>query len=162
MIGLIWAQSRNGVIGVDGRLPWRVPEDMAHFSAVTAGSTVVMGRATWESLPRRFRPLPGRRNVVLSRDPAYVADGAETGTDLAAALGSAETVWVTGGLAVYEAAMPLADVLEVTEVDLEVEGDVRAPVVGAGWERARTAPTTGWDTSVEGPRYRVVSWRRPR
>ncbi|MGI4895085.1 MAG: dihydrofolate reductase, partial [Janthinobacterium lividum] len=89
MIGLVWAQSANGIIGVDGRIPWRIPEDMAHFAALTMGSSVVMGRATWESLPPRFRPLPGRRNLVLSRDPGYVAEGAEVVHDLASARASA-------------------------------------------------------------------------
>jgi dihydrofolate reductase len=157
MIGLVWAQSANGVIGADGRIPWRVPEDLAHFSALTTGSTVVMGRATWESLPARFRPLPGRRNLVLSRDPGYVAEGAEVVPDLAGALASAGDVWVVGGSAVYRAAMEHADVLVVTEVDLVVEGDTRAPEVGPGWERVQVGD---WATSTAGPRFRIGTWRR--
>ena len=157
MIGLVWAQSANGVIGVDGRIPWRIPEDLAHFSELTAGSTVVMGRATWESLPPRFRPLPGRRNVVLSRDADYVAEGAEVAHDLTAALASAGTVWVAGGNAVYQAALEHADVLVVTEVDLEVDGDTRAPSVGGEWSRAETGE---WRTSAKGPRFRIGTWRR--
>ncbi len=76
-LGLVWAQSTSGVIGRDGGIPWHVPEDMAHFKQLTAGCTVVMGRRTWESLPARFRPLPGRRNVVLTRQSGYRAEGAE-------------------------------------------------------------------------------------
>lgn len=157
MIGLVWAQSTNGVIGVDGRIPWRIPEDMAHFSRTTAGATVVMGRATWESLPATFRPLPGRRNVVLSRDPAYDAPGASTCTDLAVALQADGDVWVMGGHAVYTAALASADTLVVTEVDLVVEGDTRAPAVGPEWERVEVTP---WLTSVKGPRYRIGTWGR--
>lgn len=157
MIGLVWAQSRNGVIGADGRIPWRVPEDLAHFSALTAGSTVVMGRATWESLPARFRPLPGRRNLVLSRDPGYAAEGAEVVHDLPGALAGAGDVWVIGGSAVYRAALEHADVLVVTEVDLVVEGDTRAPEVGPGWERVEVGD---WATSTGGPRFRIGTWRR--
>lgn len=161
MIGLVWAQSANGVIGADGRIPWRIPEDMAHFSDLTAGSTVVMGRATWESLPPRFRPLPGRRNVVLSRDVDYVAEGAEVVHDLSTALAStgpaARDVWVMGGNAVYQAALEHADVLVVTEVDLEVEGDTRAPRVGAEWSRTETGE---WRTSAKGPRFRICTWHR--
>ena len=75
-IGLIWAQSTSGVIGRDGSIPWALPEDLAHFKRLTMGHTVVMGRRTWESLPVRFRPLPGRRNIVVSRNPDYRAEGA--------------------------------------------------------------------------------------
>ncbi|PRY08311.1 dihydrofolate reductase [Kineococcus rhizosphaerae] len=157
MIGLVWAQSTNGVIGADGRIPWRVPEDLAHFSRLTAGATVVMGRATWESLPPRFRPLPGRRNVVLSRDAAYDAPGAEVRTDLHDALSLPGDVWVVGGHAVYEAALPRADVLVVTEVDLVVDGDTPAPRVGPGWRREHEGE---WATSTGGPRFRVVTWTR--
>ncbi|WP_432514190.1 dihydrofolate reductase [Kineococcus sp. SYSU DK001] len=157
MIGLVWAQSANGVIGADGRIPWRVPEDLAHFSQLTGGSTVVMGRATWESLPARFRPLPGRRNLVLSRDAGYDAPGAEVVTDLDTALGSAGDVWVVGGHAVYEAALARADVLVVTEVDLHVDGDTRAPAVVEPW---RPVEAGEWRTSSAGPRFRVVTWRR--
>ncbi|GAA0315552.1 dihydrofolate reductase [Kineococcus aurantiacus] len=157
MIGLVWAQSANGVIGAGGRIPWRVPEDLAHFSRLTAGATVVMGRATWESLPARFRPLPGRRNLVLSRDGAYEPPGAEVLTDLAAALAVPGDVWVVGGSAVYEAALPVADVLVVTEVDLVVDGDARAPRVGPPWRPVETGP---WTTSTAGPRFRVVTHRR--
>ncbi|GAB3456961.1 dihydrofolate reductase [Kineococcus endophyticus] len=157
MIGLVWAQSRNGVIGVDGRIPWRIPEDMAHFSALTTGATVVMGRATWESLPPRFRPLPDRRNVVLSRTAGYDAPGAEVVADLDVALGLRTDVWVMGGQAVYAAALARADVLVVTEVDLDVAGDTHAPAVGDPWRRVEEGQ---WRTSSAGPRFRVVTWRR--
>ena len=160
MIGLVWAQSANGVIGARGRIPWHVPEDLVNFSALTLGATVVMGRATWESLPPRYRPLPGRRNVVLSRERGYAAPGAEVTDDLAAALASAPQVWVVGGQAVYQAALEHADRLVVTEVDLLVDGDTSAPVVGQGWRRAAVEPAQGWATSAEGPRYRTVTWER--
>jgi dihydrofolate reductase len=157
VIGLVWARSSNGIIGVDGRIPWRIPEDLAHFSELTAGSTVVMGRATWESLPPKFRPLSGRRNVVLSRDPGYDAPGAETSTDLDDALGRGADVWVMGGNAVYQAALASADVLVVTEVDLVVDGDTKAPDVGPEWQRVEV---TDWTTSSKGPRFRIGTWRR--
>ncbi|MEZ0166506.1 dihydrofolate reductase [Kineococcus sp. LSe6-4] len=157
MIGLVWAQSADGVIGADGRIPWRVPEDLAHFSALTTGTTVVMGRATWESLPARFRPLPDRRNVVLSRTAGYDAPGAEVVTDLDVALAMGTDVWVVGGQAVYAAALDRADVLVVTEVDVHVDGDTRAPAVGDPW---RPVETGQWRTSSAGPRFRVVTWRR--
>ncbi|MBO3087512.1 dihydrofolate reductase [Cellulomonas dongxiuzhuiae] len=160
MIGLVWAQTPAGVIGDGGTIPWHVPEDMAHFREVTAGGTVVMGRATWESLPERFRPLPGRRNVVLSRDPAYDAPGATVVTDLDAALAAAPDVWVIGGGAVYAATIDRADRLEVTVVDLDVPGDTRAPVVGAGWRRTGGGDGTPWLVSRTGTRFRFESWRR--
>ncbi|PRC48787.1 dihydrofolate reductase, partial [Mycobacterium sp. ITM-2017-0098] len=75
-LGMIWAQSSSGVIGRDNGIPWRVPEDMARFKEITMGHTVIMGRLTWESLPAKFRPLPGRRNVVVTRQADYTADGA--------------------------------------------------------------------------------------
>lgn len=160
MIGLVWAQTPAGVIGDGGGIPWHVPEDMAHFREVTAGGTVVMGRATWESLPTRFRPLPGRRNVVLSRDPAYDAPGAEVVTDLDAALAVDADVWVIGGGAVYAATVARADVLEVTVVDVDVPGDTTAPVVGPGWRCVAGGPDAPWQVSRTGTRYRFDTWRR--
>ncbi|ADG74426.1 Dihydrofolate reductase [Cellulomonas flavigena DSM 20109] len=160
MIGLVWAQTPEGVIGDAGAIPWHVPEDMAHFREVTAGGTVVMGRATWESLPQRFRPLPGRRNVVLSRDAAYDAPGATVLDDLETALHSAEDVWVIGGGAVYAATLDRADRLEVTVVDLDVPGDTRAPTIGPGWRRASGGPDTPWLVSRTATRYRFDSWVR--
>ncbi|HUX71528.1 MAG TPA: dihydrofolate reductase [Cellulomonadaceae bacterium] len=160
-LGLIWAQARGGVIGVDGGLPWHLPEDLAHFRRTTAGCPVVMGRATWESLPTRFRPLPGRTNVVLSRRPGFVADGATVVTDLSAALDAAgRDAWVIGGSSVYAEAITLADRLEVTEVDLEVTGDTHAPPIDSAWVEVARAPATGWHTSTTGDRYRFVSYRR--
>ncbi|WP_432565266.1 dihydrofolate reductase [Kineococcus sp. SYSU DK003] len=157
MIGLVWAQSANGVIGLDGRIPWRIPEDMAHFAELTGGGTVVMGRATWESLPPKFRPLPGRRNLVLSRNPAFDAPGAEVVADLEAALQGPGDVWVIGGHAVYQAALAHADELVVTEVDLVVDGDTRAPRVGPEWQRTAVGE---WRTSTGGPRFRIGTWHR--
>jgi dihydrofolate reductase len=155
VIGLIWAQAANGVIGRDNAIPWHIPEDMAHFSSVTSGSTVVMGRRTWESLPPRFRPLPGRRNVVLTRDTAWQADGATVVHRLDAAL--AGDVWVMGGADLYARALPCADVVELTEVQESFDGDVYAPALGEQWRIASRDPAGGWHVSASGLHYR---WTR--
>lgn len=160
MIALVWAQSPEGVIGDAGTIPWHVPEDMAHFRELTTGGTVVMGRATWQSLPERFRPLPGRRNVVLSRDPRFDAPGATVVDDLEVALAAAPDVWVIGGGAVYAATIGRADRLEVTVVDVDVPGDTRAPVVGDGWRRVTGGPDEPWQVSRTGARYRFETWQR--
>jgi dihydrofolate reductase len=140
-IGLIYAQSRNGVIGHGGTLPWHLPEDLAHFKRTTLGAPVLMGRKTWDSLPPRFRPLPGRRNIVITRDPRWHAEGAERAGSLDEAVALAEgadTVWVTGGAEVFRLALPRAHVAVVTEIDAEFEGDTRAPELGPEWrETAR-------------------------
>ncbi len=156
MLGLIWARAANGVIGRDNSIPWHVPEDMAHFRAVTGGSTVVMGRRTWESLPPRFRPLPGRRNVVLTRQPAWTGAGAEVVHDVAEALRHGGDIWVIGGAAVYAAALALADRVEVTELQESFDGDVTAPVLGPEW-----TPRDGeWLESSSGLHYRFRSYSR--
>jgi dihydrofolate reductase len=160
-VGLVWAQARDGVIGLDGGLPWRLPEDLAHFRALTAGSTVVMGRRTWESLPERFRPLPGRRNVVLTTDPAWAADGAQPAASVDEVLAGCEgDLWVIGGGRVYAAFLAHADRVVVTDVDTLVEGDTWAPALGAGWQRVARDPAEGWSTSTTGLRYAVSHHRR--
>ena len=134
---MIAAVAKNRVIGKDNTLIWNIPEDMAHFKALTAGQTVVMGRKTWESLPPRFRPLPGRRNIVISRQADYAAPGAEVADSLENALKLASTaasVFIIGGEQIYAQAMALADRLEITEVDLEPEGDAWFPEI----------PTVNW------------------
>ncbi len=153
-IVIIAAVARNRVIGRDNRLLWSIPEDMAHFRTLTAGHVVIMGRKTWESLPPRFRPLPGRRNIVISRQGDYAAPGAETTSSLDSALqlaSSAETVFVIGGEQIYSQAIQRADRLEITEVDLEPEGDAWFPVIAADWKR-----TAG----VDGRGYAFVTYRR--
>jgi dihydrofolate reductase len=158
MIGLIWAQTADGVIGADGAMPWHLPEDLAQFRLRTAGAVVVMGRRTWDSLPERFRPLPGRRNIVLTRHPGWRAPGAETAGDLATALAAAgeRDVWVIGGAEVYAQALPSADRLVRTEVDLSVPGDAHAPRLDADrWRQVESDPPEGWHTSRTGVRYRV-------
>jgi dihydrofolate reductase len=129
------AVARGGVIGRGGALPWRIPEDARRFRALTMGHPVVMGRKTWDSLPDRFRPLPGRRNVVVTSNPAWQADGAERAGSLDDALGRLEgapRVFVIGGGELYAEALPLADELVLTEVDIAVEGDTVFP----NWDRA--------------------------
>lgn len=155
MIGLIWAQAANGVIGAGNTIPWHVPEDLAHFRSVTAGSTVVMGRRTWESLPPRFRPLPGRRNVVLTRDATWTAPGAVVAHSLDEAL--IEDAWVIGGADVYAAALPRADVLEVTELREQYPGDVSAPPLGDEWT---VADCSDWHASSSGLHYRWLRLTR--
>ena len=152
-VRLIWAQAANGVVGYDNALPWRIPEDLARFRELTTGGVVVMGRRTWESLPPRFRPLPGRRNVVVTRDPSYDAPGADVVGSLDAALALADDIWVGGGAEIYAAAMPLAERLVITDVDGDYPGDAFAPSVGPEWAEAEVGE---WRTSSTGVRYR---WR---
>lgn len=160
MIGLVWAQSANGVIGNAGALPWQLPEDLAHFRELTRGATVVMGRRTWDSLSPRFRPLPGRRNIVLTRDPAWAAPGAESAHRLDAALRADAEVWVIGGAEVYRAALAHGDRAIVTELREPFAGDCRAPVPGPDWRPVGCEPAEGWHESRTGLGYRFRTWRR--
>jgi dihydrofolate reductase len=127
--------ARNGVIGDGMQMPWRLPEDLAFFRRQTRGHTVIMGRATWDSLPGTFRPLPGRRNLVLTRNPDWSATGAQRASSLDDALAladDAEKLFVIGGAQVYSAALPIADTLLLTEIDADAQGQVRFP----DWPRA--------------------------
>lgn len=157
-LGLIWAQSTSGVIGRGGDIPWQVPEDLARFKEVTKGHTVVMGRRTWDSLPVRFRPLPNRRNVVVTRQTDFMAEGATVVGSLDDALTDPDT-WVIGGEQIYNLALPRADRCEVTEIDIDLprdDGDAVAPVLDEMW-----VGTPGeWQTSSAGVRYRFHSYHR--
>jgi dihydrofolate reductase len=160
-VALIWAQARDRVIGASGGLPWHLPEDLALFRSLTTGSTVVMGRRTWESLPERFRPLPGRTNVVLTSDPRWSAEGARRAGSVAEVLDDGGPLWVIGGGAVYAAFLPHADRLVVTDVDVAVDGDTWAPAIGAEWRLAGRTPDQGWDVSPSsGLRYAVSEYVR--
>jgi len=139
VIAIVVARARNGVIGRAGGLPWHLPSDLRHFKKLTGGHTVVMGRRTYESLPDRFRPLPNRRNLVLSRDPAYAAPGAEVFPDLASALAACDgDCFVIGGGATYEQALAVADRVYATEIDAHVDGDTFFPEL-AGWRAVETS-----------------------
>lgn len=169
-LGLVWAQSVDGVIGVDGVLPWHLPEDLAHFRRVTDGALVLMGRRTWDSLPERFRPLPGRVNVVLSRRPGLELGGAVVVPDVEAALElvaaaarEGRPAWGIGGGEVYAALAPHADHAEVTVVDVTLGAGTRAPDLGADWRRVApepAEPADGWAVSAGGLRYRFERWER--
>ena len=166
-VGLIWAQSGSGVIGRGGGIPWQLPEDQVRFKRITLGHTVVMGRLTWESLPPKARPLPGRRNVVLTRQADYMADGAQVVASLREALRASDSspdealgdVWVIGGEKVFAQALPLADRCEVTEVDVPIirdDTDVVAPVLDDSW----ITEDADWQTSSSGLRYRFSTYHR--
>ncbi len=159
-LALIWAQARDGVIGQDGQMPWHLPEDLAHFRELTGGDAVVMGRRTWQSLPERFRPLPGRRNIVVTRNLEWSAAGAEVVNSLAQAksLVGASPLWIIGGGELYRAAIDMATRLEVTELDLAVDGDTSAPPIDGTWS---LSADTDWMTSRTGIRYRFRSYGRP-
>lgn len=160
-LGLIWAQARGRVIGSEGAMPWHVPEDLQRFQEITSGTTVVMGRSTWESFPEQ--PLPRRRNIVLTRNAEYDAPGAELAPDLDAALGIAGSspVWILGGAAVYAEAITHADLLEVTDLDIAVDGDTFAPAVDpALWMPAARDPRSGWHLSRTGVPYSFTTYRR--
>jgi len=165
---LIWAHARDHsgrpVIGAQGQIPWHVPEDFRHFKALTVGHPIIMGAHTWESLPKK--PLPGRTNIVLAKDPAVtsLAEGLITCDSLPAALQAGATapggdqIWVIGGETVYRQTLPLADRVELTEIDLVVPGDTFAPVLDpSDWVASDATP---WLTSTNGTRYRFMTYRR--
>jgi dihydrofolate reductase len=161
MLTLVAAVARNGIIGKDNALPWHLPADLRHFKELTTGHTVIMGRKTWESLPEKFRPLPGRQNIVVTRNAGYAAAGAKVVTSLEDAVAAATDAeaFVIGGAELYRAALPLADRLQLTEIDRDYAGDTRFPDRDhALWrELARSNHTD--DSS---PGYAFVTYERVR
>jgi dihydrofolate reductase len=136
---LIYARAANGVIGVNGSLPWHLPEDLAHFKRTTLGCPVIMGRKTWDSLPPKFRPLPGRTNIVITRQVNWNEIGAQPSQNLREALlfcERAADVWVIGGAQLYALAEPLATSAVVTEIDRDFEGNAFAPTLGPAWRES--------------------------
>ena len=139
-INMIFARSANGVIGNNNAMPWYLPEDLAHFKKLTLGSPVIMGRKTWDSLPTKFRPLPGRTNVVITRQTGWQAEGAQTAGSLIDALALcqlASDVWIIGGAQIYAQAAPLASRIEVTHIDKIYQGDAFAPTLGSQWQQSQ-------------------------
>lgn len=173
-VGAIWAQTADGVIGRAGAMPWSLPEDMAFFRRTTTGHPVIMGRRTWESFPERFRPLPGRTNIVITSSPERVDGGAGPGAVLTASSYAeavrlartspgAERIWVIGGGEVYRQALadaehPVTEAL-VTVIDLDADGDTHAPVLDDAWA---TEPVVGPSVSRTGLGYRIDRRTRDR
>ena len=156
---LIFARAANGVIGIKGTLPWHLPEDMAHFKRTTMGCAVIMGRKTWDSLPSKFRPLPGRLNVVVTRQNNWHADGAVRADSLAhaAALCPADRdVWVIGGAEIYAQALLLATTAVVTEIDADFDGDAFAPQFGPQWTKTAGLP----QVSSTGLKFSFATYRQ--
>lgn len=165
-VTLVVARSRNGVIGVDGRLPWHIPEELKHFRALTMHHAIVMGRHTWESIGCA---LPGRRSIVVTRDARRGFDGAESAGSLDDAIAIAsrpgedpsivtDEVFVIGGAQLFAAALPLADRAVVTEIDLDVEGDTHFDALDASWNVVERRE----HRSADGIRYAIVDYRRAR
>lgn len=159
-ISLVLARADNGVIGAEGAIPWRIPEDMRRFKALTLGKPVIMGRKTWDSLPKK--PLPGRTNIVVTRDPDWVGEGATVAYSLPEALALARTEYpeeiaVIGGAEIYKAALPLANHIHLTEVHSNAVGDVTMPAFDAAhWrETAREDHAT-----ADGLTYSYVTLER--
>lgn len=129
-LALVVARAANNVIGAGGAIPWRIPDDMRHFRDVTMGKPCIMGRKTWESLPKK--PLPGRLNIVVSRSPDFRAPGALVEDSFETALARAQAtdpveIAVIGGAEIYRAALPRADIIHLTEVDAMFAGDTYFP-----------------------------------
>ncbi|WP_216379231.1 dihydrofolate reductase [Arcanobacterium phocae] len=143
-IGAIWAQARNGAIGKNGDIPWHLPEDLARFRDLTMGCPVIMGRATWESLPPRVRPLPGRANIVVTRNPSYATPGAQIAATPREALTlartqPADTAWVIGGEHLYRAMLVDCDFAVVTQIDIDVpDADAVGPAIPHDWHEYRS------------------------
>ncbi|HEX9088367.1 MAG TPA: dihydrofolate reductase [Arthrobacter sp.] len=164
-IAMIWAQATNGVIGAGGDIPWHLPEDFRHFRELTAGQPVIMGRRTWDSLPEKSRPLPGRPNIVITGQDAWAADGALRASSLSDALslangaaGPGERLWVIGGGRIYAEAMSVAGTAVITVIDKDVDGDTFAPELGAEWSMTAVEPATAWYEGANGTRYRFETW----
>ena len=158
-LNLIFARARRGVIGHHNTLPWHLPEDLAHFKQTTLGQPVVMGRKTWESLPPKFRPLPGRTNIVVTRQTNWEAEGAVVAHSIQEAISHCPTdaeVWVIGGAEVYAQAMPLATRAVVTEINADFEGDAFAPTFDATWQET----TRSSHVAANGLAYSLVTLTR--
>jgi len=158
---LIYARARNGTIGKDGQMPWHLPEDLAHFKRVTLGQPVIMGRKTWDSLPARFRPLPGRVNIVITRQSDWHAEGAlraESIEDAMRLCGDAPHAWIMGGAEIYRQAEPLASTAVVTEIDADFEGDAFAPTLASDWQEVQRES----HTSASGLGFAFVTYQHPR
>lgn len=157
MISLVVAVAKNGVIGRDNTLPWRIPEDLKRFKALTMGKPVIMGRKTWESLPKR--PLPGRTNIVITRNPEFRAEGAIVAHSFADALAKAGSndIAVIGGQAIFAEALPIADIIHMTQVAASPDGDAFMPLIDrAHWrETACDGPHT-----ADGLQYSFVTLER--
>jgi dihydrofolate reductase len=155
-IVLIYARAANGAIGKDGDLPWRLPADLKHFKALTMGLPMIMGRKTFDSLPGL---LPGRRHIVLTRDAAWAAKGVEVAATLddALALAGGGTIAIIGGAAVFEAFLPLADRVELTQIHADYDGDTFMPPLAPEWhETAREYHAATGDY----PAFSFLTYRR--
>lgn len=170
---MVWAQSLDRVIGLEGDMPWHVPEDLQHFKRVTLGEVLVMGRNTWASFPDSVRPLPGRTSVVVSQslteDPSdpklkeenvYVAADLQAGLDLAGELKTGHKIWVIGGGSLYDQALELATVVERSVFNLNVDGDTYAPELDDSWHLTAQDPANGWHMSKTSVQYRFERWER--
>ena len=158
-LNLILARARNGVIGNNNTLPWHLPEDLAHFKRTTLGCPGILGRKTWDSLPPKFRPLPGRVNVVVTRQASWQAQGAVVVNSLEAACAACppdSTAWVIGGAELYAQALALADSAVVTEIDADFEGDAFSPHFGAEWQEVSRESHLG----STGLNYSFVSYQK--
>jgi dihydrofolate reductase len=160
-INLIFARGGNGVIGKDNALPWHLPEDMAHFKKQTAGAPVIMGRKTWDSLPPRFRPLPGRTNIVLTRQENWHAEGATKAASVSDAIGKCEALnapeaWVIGGEQIFWESMSRATRAIVTEIHESFDGDAFAPQFDERWRET----TRESHVSVNGLSFSFVTLER--
>lgn len=160
-LALIASVARNGAIGRGNELIWRESADLQYFRATTLGHPVVMGRRTWDSLPLRFRPLPGRTNIVVTRDPAWQAEGARRAGSLAEALalaGDAPKVFVIGGAQLFAEALPQADTLVLTEIDAEFDD---ADTFFPPWNRADfELGTSEPHVTAQGIAYRFATYDR--
>lgn len=169
-VGLVWAQTPDGVIGKDGDMPWNLPEDLKHFTRLTTGHPVIMGRKTWLSFPDKYRPLPGRTNIVITRNKSWAdtpeAEGAVVVPSLDDALlesqfvDGGDTVWILGGGEIFRQSTDLANVAVVTTIDVQADGDTFAPELGTSWEATASVPPDGWLTGANGTRYRFTKWSR--
>jgi dihydrofolate reductase len=162
LVIMLAAVARNGVIGRDGGLPWRLSSDLRRFKADTMGHPIIMGRKTWQGLGR---PLPGRRNIVVSRDPTFVPEGAERAggleeaLQLASSAGAAQACIVGGG-EIYRQAMPLADRLHITHVLADIDGDTLFPPIDpAHWELVRAEDHPAGEKDSHATRYAVYERR---
>ncbi len=168
LIGAIWAQGSNGIIGASGTMPWHVPEDLAHFKRVTAGHPVVMGRKTWDSFPEKYRPLPNRSNIVLTSSDheqlrnagALPAGSVDEALALARHSEGSEEIWIIGGGKLYAATVDLLDIAVITRLNLSPAGDTKAPALTKDFVLSSADPAEQWHSSKSGTEYRFESWIR--